>query len=47
MAAVSDRFVLAAQAMQRDGWWWQGHGLTNKTIRRRILKELWQARRAG
>jgi len=47
MAAVSDRFVLAAQAMQRDGWWWQGHGLTNKTIRRRILKEMWQARRAG
>jgi glutamate-1-semialdehyde 2,1-aminomutase len=43
--AVFDRFVEAAQAMQRDGWWWQGHGLTNKTIRRRILKEMWLARR--
>jgi glutamate-1-semialdehyde 2,1-aminomutase len=44
---VFDRFVQAAQAMQRDGWWWQGHGLTNKSIRRRILKEMWHARRAS
>ncbi len=45
VAAVFDRFVLAAQAMQRDGWWWQGHGMSNKAIRRRILKEMWQAKR--
>jgi glutamate-1-semialdehyde 2,1-aminomutase len=38
--AVADRFVAAAQAMQRDGWWWHDPAMNNKTIRRRILKEL-------
>ena len=39
-AAVADRFVAAAQAMQRDGWWWRNPALTNKTIKRTILKEM-------
>jgi glutamate-1-semialdehyde 2,1-aminomutase len=38
--AVADRFVAAAQAMQREGWWWRDPAATNKSIRRRILKEL-------
>jgi glutamate-1-semialdehyde 2,1-aminomutase len=37
--AVLQRFVLATQDMQRDGWWWHAPDITNKTIRRRILKE--------
>jgi glutamate-1-semialdehyde 2,1-aminomutase len=43
-AAVADRLVSAATAMQRDGWWWQGTALTNKAIKRRVLKEMLQAR---
>ena len=38
--AVADRFVRAAKAMQRDGWWWTQAGTTNKSIKRRILKEI-------
>jgi hypothetical protein len=30
--------------MLRDGWWWEGEGLTNKAIKRRVLRELLQAR---
>jgi glutamate-1-semialdehyde 2,1-aminomutase len=42
-AAVAARFVRAAQAMQRDGWWWEHPGLTNRGIRRGMLKEaFWQ-----
>jgi glutamate-1-semialdehyde 2,1-aminomutase len=36
---VAERFVAAAKAMQRDGWWWSHPELTNKSIRRAILKE--------
>jgi glutamate-1-semialdehyde 2,1-aminomutase len=39
-SAVAERFVAAAQAMQRDGWWWHNPELTNKAIRRTILKEM-------
>jgi glutamate-1-semialdehyde 2,1-aminomutase len=38
--AVADRFVTAAKAMQQDGWWWDNPALTNKAIKRRILKEM-------
>jgi glutamate-1-semialdehyde 2,1-aminomutase len=37
---VADRFVAASEKMKRDGWWWHDASLTNKTIRRRILKEM-------
>jgi glutamate-1-semialdehyde 2,1-aminomutase len=39
-AAVADRFIAAAKAMQRDGWWWSNPQLTNKSIKRRILREI-------
>jgi glutamate-1-semialdehyde 2,1-aminomutase len=39
-AAVAERFVAAARAMQQDGWWWHDPAASNKSIRRRILKEL-------
>jgi glutamate-1-semialdehyde 2,1-aminomutase len=42
-AAVADRFVAAAQQMQRDGWWWFDRALTSKAIKRRVLKELIRA----
>jgi glutamate-1-semialdehyde 2,1-aminomutase len=38
--AVADRFVAAAHAMERDGWWWCDPAATNKSIRRGILKEM-------
>jgi glutamate-1-semialdehyde 2,1-aminomutase len=39
-AAVADRFVAACEKMKRDGWWWHKPELTNKDIKRRILKEM-------
>jgi glutamate-1-semialdehyde 2,1-aminomutase len=38
--AVADRFVAAAEAMQREGWWWSDPTLTNRSIKRTILKEM-------
>ena len=37
--AVVQRFVLASTQMKNDGWWWHSPELTNKSIRRSILKE--------
>jgi glutamate-1-semialdehyde 2,1-aminomutase len=37
---VADRFVAAAEAMRHGGWWWEDPALTNRTIRRRILREM-------
>jgi glutamate-1-semialdehyde 2,1-aminomutase len=42
-ASVADRIVSAAEAMRRDGWWWPESDLTNRAIRRTILRELLQA----
>jgi glutamate-1-semialdehyde 2,1-aminomutase len=42
--AVCERMVSAAADMLRDGWWWEGLRLTNMAIKRRVLRELLQAR---
>ena len=39
-AEVEKRFVTAAEKMQQDGWWRHDAALTNKKIRRQILKEM-------
>ncbi|MES1196376.1 MAG: aminotransferase class III-fold pyridoxal phosphate-dependent enzyme [Steroidobacter sp.] len=44
--AVIDHIVAAAQAMQRDGWWFNESQLTNKMIKRKILNELITAKLA-
>jgi glutamate-1-semialdehyde 2,1-aminomutase len=38
--AVLHKFVAAAREMQADGWWWAPPGLSDRTIRRRILGEV-------
>ncbi|MGQ0686437.1 aminotransferase class III-fold pyridoxal phosphate-dependent enzyme [Bradyrhizobium sp.] len=38
--AVAELFVAAASKMKADGWWWHDAALTNKAIRRQILKEM-------
>ena len=42
--AVCQRFVSAGRAMQTDGWWWHDKTLTNKTIRRGVLREMLRAK---
>jgi glutamate-1-semialdehyde 2,1-aminomutase len=37
---VADRFIAAAANMKQDGWWWHDASVTNKGIRRQILKEM-------
>jgi glutamate-1-semialdehyde 2,1-aminomutase len=39
-AAVADCFVAAARRMAEDGWWWTDPAATNKSIKRRILREM-------
>jgi len=38
--AVAERFMKAAQAMDRDGFWWCDPTATNKTVKRHILREM-------
>jgi glutamate-1-semialdehyde 2,1-aminomutase len=47
VAEVADRILSAALEMQNDGWWWSSPQLTNQAIRRRVLKEMLQARWAS
>jgi glutamate-1-semialdehyde 2,1-aminomutase len=46
---VAARILAAAVSMHSEGWWWSDAALTNKAIRRRVLKEMLRARwrRAG
>jgi len=37
---ITARMVRAAQAMDRDGWWWSDPTLTQKSIRRTLLREM-------
>ena len=37
--AMAGKFVAAAQAMAADCWWWQAPGVTNKDLRRAVLRE--------
>lgn len=39
---VADRVVRAALAMKHDGYWWENAALSNKTIGRTILREIWE-----
>lgn len=39
---VLRRCLAAAQDMKSQGWWWHAPGTTHKTIRRQVLREMWQ-----
>jgi glutamate-1-semialdehyde 2,1-aminomutase len=39
-AAVAERVIAAARAMQQDGWWFNNPQLTNRSIKRKILWEM-------
>jgi glutamate-1-semialdehyde 2,1-aminomutase len=39
-AEISKRLVAAAEKMKQDQWWWNDGALTNKAIKRQILKEM-------
>jgi glutamate-1-semialdehyde 2,1-aminomutase len=40
-------FLKAARAMHADGWWWHDATLSNKTIKRRVLREMFAQRFKG
>lgn len=42
---VAARILAAASRMSSEGWWWSDAALTNKAIRRRVLKEMLRSRR--
>jgi glutamate-1-semialdehyde 2,1-aminomutase len=39
-AEVVERFVAAAKAMAADGWWWVPEDADDRTVRRRVLREM-------
>ncbi len=39
-SAVGDRFVTAARAMHEDGWWWHDGTATDRSIKRRMVREM-------
>jgi glutamate-1-semialdehyde 2,1-aminomutase len=41
---VAERIIGAARAMRQDQWWWAEPATTNKSLRRRVLREILQAR---
>ncbi len=41
------RFVAACRRMQADGWWWQGAELSDRSIKRGLLREMLSAWRAA
>ena len=41
---VAARILAAAATMHSEGWWWSDAALTNKAIKRRVLKEILRAR---
>ena len=46
-AEVADRIVAAARQMRHDGWWWSEPDATSARLRRRVLLEMFQARRSA
>ncbi|MEI7783711.1 MAG: aminotransferase class III-fold pyridoxal phosphate-dependent enzyme, partial [Betaproteobacteria bacterium] len=44
--AVAQRFVQAGRKMREDGWWHGDPGLSNKSIKRSILREMLSRRNA-
>jgi glutamate-1-semialdehyde 2,1-aminomutase len=40
VTAVIERFVAAARAMRNEGWWWASPGLSNRTIKRQVMREM-------
>jgi glutamate-1-semialdehyde 2,1-aminomutase len=46
-AEVADRFVAAAKRMREDGWWTGDTSVSNKQLRRQVLKEAMTKRLVG
>jgi len=46
-AAVSDRFLAAAEKMRHAGWWWHPPKWSDRANRRQILREMLAARLGG
>jgi glutamate-1-semialdehyde 2,1-aminomutase len=44
IAAVFDRFVSAARAMREDGWWWHTPEMTDRALKKAMLREVLAAR---
>ena len=43
-AAVAGRFVAAARAMERGGWWWASPASSDKSVKRGVLREMLASR---